>query len=69
MLDAKAEVYLKGFYKGIMKVGEHTGKTVEEAKNLIKKQMIDNGEGAQYYEPESQVISRSGDECVVALCD
>lgn len=52
-----------------MKVGEHTGKTVEEAKNLIKKQMIDNGEGAQYYEPESQVISRSGDECVVALCD
>ena len=37
LLDAKAEVYLKGFYKGIMKVGEYSGKTVEEAKTLIKK--------------------------------
>lgn len=53
MLDAKAEVYLKGFYKGIMKVGEHEGKTVEEAKALIKKEMIEKGEGVQYYEPES----------------
>lgn len=29
LVDAKAEVYLKGFYKGIMKVGKHKGKTVE----------------------------------------
>lgn len=27
--EAKAEVYLKGFYKGIMKVGDHKGKTVD----------------------------------------
>lgn len=31
--------------------------------------MIDNNEAALYYEPENEVISRTGDECVVALCD
>lgn len=41
LLDAKAEVYLKGFYKGIMKVGKHIGKTVEQAKKLIKKELIE----------------------------
>lgn len=37
LIDAKAEAYLKGFYKGVLKVGPYAGKTVEEAKNLIKK--------------------------------
>lgn len=41
LVDAKAEVYLKGFYKGIMKVGTHQGKTVEQAKKLIKKELIE----------------------------
>jgi hypothetical protein len=31
--------------------------------------MISRGEAAIYYEPENSVISRTGDECVVALCD
>ena len=26
-------------------------------------------DAVMYQEPESQVVSRSGDECVVALCD
>jgi leucyl-tRNA synthetase len=32
LVDAKAEAYTKGFYKGIMKVGEFAGIKVEEAK-------------------------------------
>jgi leucyl-tRNA synthetase len=31
--------------------------------------MIDKGEAVTYFEPENLVISRSGDECVVAHCD
>ena len=31
--------------------------------------MIDAGEACKYYEPESKVIARSGDVCVVTFCD
>ena len=31
--------------------------------------MIKNKEAFLYFEPENLVISRMGDECVVALCD
>lgn len=31
--------------------------------------MVDRHEAIIYMEPEKQVVSRSGDECVVALCD
>lgn len=69
LVKAKDEVYLKGFYAGILKVGEFTGKKVQDAKPLVKQQMIDNNQAATYYEPEKLCVSRSGDECVVALCD
>lgn len=42
LLDAKAEVYTKGFYKGVMKVGEFKGEKVETAKRLTKELMIKN---------------------------
>ena len=67
--EAKNEAYLKGFYKGIMSIGNFKGEKVENAKNLIKKQLIDNNEAIIYFEPENKVISRLGEECVVALCD
>jgi len=66
---AKDEVYLKGFYEGIMLVGECKGMKVCDAKPVIRQQLIDRGDALSYYEPESQVMSRSGDECVVALTD
>jgi len=31
--------------------------------------LIDSGDACEYFEPEDVVVSRSGDECVVALCD
>jgi leucyl-tRNA synthetase len=31
--------------------------------------MIEKGLAELYYEPESLIVSRSGDECIVALCD
>lgn len=67
--EAKEKVYLKGFYEGVLVVGEHAGKKVQDVKKDIQSSMIKAGEAKIYQEPEKTVISRSGDECVVALCD
>ena len=40
---------------------------VNVAKQAIRQQMIDSGEAFLYCEPEKEVISRSGDSCIVAL--
>ncbi|XP_060564923.1 leucine--tRNA ligase, cytoplasmic-like [Ruditapes philippinarum] len=67
--EAKEKVYLKGFYEGVMKIGEFKGQKVQDVKKKVQKIMLDKNEAVKYMEPEKQVISRSGDECVVALCD
>jgi leucyl-tRNA synthetase len=51
-----------------MLVGEHAGKPVQDAKPLVRKQLIDSGLAVIYREPDGLVISRSNDECVVSLC-
>lgn len=50
-------------------VGELKGTKVQDAKKKIQQLMVSNGEAVLYQEPERKVMSRSGDECVVALCD
>ena len=52
-----------------MTVGEYKGMKVQDAKKLIQQKMLSTGEAVLYQEPERTVISRSGDVCVVALCD
>jgi leucyl-tRNA synthetase len=52
-----------------MIIGPHSGKKVQEVKKLIQQELIKSGDAVIYLEPEKEVISRSGDECVVALCD
>lgn len=69
LLEAKELVYLKGFYDGILLVGEFAGKKVQDVKKDLKKYLVDRNEADTYYEPEKTIISRSADECVVALCD
>jgi leucyl-tRNA synthetase len=44
--------------------GEYKGMSVQDAKPLVRKQLIDAGVAFPYAEPDGQVISRSGDECV-----
>ncbi|KAF9585390.1 cytosolic leucyl tRNA synthetase [Lunasporangiospora selenospora] len=66
---AKEAVYKDGYYNGIMAVGPYAGKPVQEAKPEIRKMLIDCGDAVPYNEPENLVMSRSGDECVVALMD
>ena len=69
LTEAKDKVYLKGFYEGKMLVGLAKDMKVQEAKPLIKKHMFEEGTACPYYEPESEVVSRTGDECVVGLCN
>jgi leucyl-tRNA synthetase len=69
LAQAKDETYLKGFTLGVMTVGPHAGKKVSEAKPLIKEEMIMAGQAHLYFEPESKVVSRTNDECVVASTD
>lgn len=66
---AKDLVYKDDFYSGIMLVGPLKGKSVQEAKETIKAELISQKSAFVYFEPEKEVISRSGDRCVVALTD
>ncbi|XP_029030590.1 leucine--tRNA ligase, cytoplasmic-like [Betta splendens] len=69
LAEAKEKVYLKGFYEGIMLVDGYKGQKVQDVKKPIQRLMVEKGEAMIYMEPEKQVMSRSADECVVALCD
>lgn len=69
LVEAKELVYLKGFYDGVLLVGEFAGKKVQDVKKCVKDQLIQAKQAEVYYEPEKTIMSRSGDVCVVALCD
>ncbi|XP_065833343.1 leucine--tRNA ligase, cytoplasmic-like isoform X1 [Oscarella lobularis] len=67
--EAKEKVYKAGFYDGVMIIGEWKGKKVQDVKKSVQKKMTDANEAIMYQEPEKKVVSRSGDNCIVALCD
>lgn len=69
LAEAKEKCYTKGFYEGTMIVGAHKGKSVADAKELTKNDLVKSGEADIFYMPEKPVTSRSDDNCVVALCD
>lgn len=69
LLEAKELVYLKGFYDGVLLVGEFAGQRVQDAKKEVKALLLASNDGDTYYEPEKRIVSRSADECVVALCN
>ncbi|KAF2160522.1 hypothetical protein M409DRAFT_59994 [Zasmidium cellare ATCC 36951] len=69
LAEAKDLAYKEGFYKGKMIYGDFKGKTVEEAKPLVRQQLLDAGDAFAYAEPDGLVISRSGDECVAGHLD
>jgi leucyl-tRNA synthetase len=69
LAEAKEVCYLKGFYEGIMKIGKYAGQKVEDAKVSVKNDLVASGDADIFHMPEKQVVSRSKDVCVVALCD
>jgi len=69
LAEAKKLTYLKGFTEGTMVAGEFAGSRVQEAKPLVRSKLLEMGLAIMYSEPEKRVVSRSGDDCVVALTD
>lgn len=69
LLQAKEMVYLKGFYDGVLIVGEYKGRKIQDVKKNLQTKLVNEKTAKVYYEPEKTIISRSGDECVVALCN
>lgn len=69
LADAKELTYKKGFYDGVMLVEEFKGQKVQDVKKIVQTKMVKEGNALVYMEPEKKVVSRSGDECIVALCD
>ncbi|KAG6334276.1 hypothetical protein ID866_4816 [Astraeus odoratus] len=69
LTEAKEIAYKEGFYNGVMTIGDFKGESVQEAKPKVRAQLIQMGLAFPYAEPEGLVISRSADECVVALMD
>lgn len=69
LAKAKELAYKEGFYNGTMILGKYAGEKVEVAKSKVRADLVASGEAFVYNEPESLVISRSGDECIVSLED
>lgn len=69
LAKAKEIAYKEGYYQGTMLVGKYKGDKVEAAKPKVREDMIREGFAFAYSEPEALVVSRSGDECIVALQD
>ena len=69
LAEAKEIAYKEGFYNGTMLVGEFKGLPVQEAKPRVREKLIEAGLAFAYAEPEGLIVSRSSDECVIALMD
>ena len=65
--EAKEVAYKDGFYSARMSVPEYRGMPVREAREVVRKRLIDGDMAVDYYEPEHEVVSRTGDRCVAAL--
>ncbi|MCD6398795.1 MAG: leucine--tRNA ligase, partial [Candidatus Aenigmarchaeota archaeon] len=69
--EATKEIYKKGFHTGIMKetCGEFAGLKVEEAKEIMRKKLIENGEGDIFYDLSEEVVCRCGSKVIIKRID
>jgi leucyl-tRNA synthetase len=66
LAKAKELAYSEAFYKGTMLVGEFKGEPVSAAKEKVRKALYESGDAFPFADPMGKVVSRSGDDCVVA---
>jgi leucyl-tRNA synthetase len=62
-------VYMTENKEGVLLVGKYAGLSLSEAREHIKQDLLESNDIITYYEPQTEVVSRSGVECVVALTD
>lgn len=68
LAQAKDIVYKKMFNQGTMLAGPAKGETVEAAKHKTRQYLEEQGLALSYWEPDGRVVSKLGDECIVASC-
>lgn len=68
---AKKEVYKKGFHTGIMleNCGKYSGMKVEDAKNLMKEDLIKENHADIFYDLSEEVICRCGSKVLIKKVD
>ncbi len=69
--EATKEIYKAGFHSGIMgeSCGKYAGKKVEEAKELMKAELIENKQADIFYDLSQEVLCRCGKPVVVKRID
>lgn len=69
--QATAEIYKVGFHKGIMNdnCGKYSGKPVAEAKELIKQELLENGQADIIRDLSEEVICRCQTRVVIKRID
>ena len=60
--DATKEIYKSGFHKGVMNsaTGQFAGQPVDQAKDTIRQEMLDNGQADLFYDLSEEVLCRCG---------
>ncbi len=69
--EATKEVYKAGFHTGIMRenCGRYAGMKVEQAKELMKEELIESGKADIFYDLSEEVICRCGNKVVIKRID
>ena len=69
--EATKTIYSKEFHEGIMKenCGEYSGKSVNEARDLVKAKLIELGLGDIMWELPEKVVCRCGTENIVKIVE
>ena len=69
--EVTKEVYKAGFHTGVMKetCGKYAGKKVEEAKELMKAELLEKGKADIFYDLTAEVICRCGGKVIIKRID
>ena len=69
--EATKRIYSKEFHEGVLKnnCGEYSGKTVAEARDLVKEKLIELGLGGVMWELPNKVVCRCGTENIVKIVE
>jgi len=69
--EAKKRVYKLGFHKGKMNENceKYAGMKVSEAKDLVKRELIESGLAERFWELEEKIVCRCGTEGTVKVLD
>ncbi|MCD6478503.1 MAG: leucine--tRNA ligase [Candidatus Diapherotrites archaeon] len=69
--EAKKLVYKLGFHRGVMNenCGKYANMPVSKAKDLVKKELMEEGKAMKFYELEGRVVCRCGTACVVRVLE